>query len=130
MGYAGSSSLNWQKVTLPFTSFQTAGLTNAITAITLQAKQVVHGAYLNVTTGFSGTTTITLSLGPVGSLTKYVAASSAAATGVLVNALSTTDLPSISGTTNIQVNAIATVQNLSSLSQGSVDVYLLVSTLP
>ncbi len=130
MAYSASSSINWQKVTLPYTSFQTAGLTNAVTAITLQAKQVVHAAYLNITQAFSGTTTLTLSFGPSGNLTKYVAAASGAITGVLASALTSTDLPSISGITNIQVNATATIQNLSSLSQGSVDVYLLISQLP
>lgn len=130
MAYSTTGALNWQKITLPFSSFQTAALTNAVTAITLQAKQVVHAGYLSVTQAFSGTTTLSLSLGPVGSLTKYVTAGNGLATGILPNVLTATDLPSLSSTTNVQVNAIATIQNLSSLTQGSVDVYLLISQLP
>lgn len=125
-----TNSPTWQKITIPYTTIQTAALTNAVNVFTLQAKQVVHATYLNVTTGFSGTTTLTLSLGPSGSLTKFVAATSALSTGAIAGALTSPDLESVGGTTIVQLNAIATVQNLSSLTQGSVDVYLLGSQLP
>lgn len=123
-------SPTWQKFTVPYTQLQTAALTNAVTLLSLPSKGIVHYAWMNITQAFSGTTTLTLSLGPSGSLTKYIAASTALATGSTSGVNLTSVLPeSVSGSTNVQVNATATIQNLSSLTQGSVDIYLLISTL-
>ncbi|HLX53426.1 MAG TPA: hypothetical protein VKR58_05780 [Aquella sp.] len=124
------SSPQWQKYTVPYTSLQTAALTNAITLFTLPIKGTIHALEANVTTAFSGTTTCTCSVGIVGNLVKFMAATTVLSTGVINGvSLSVTDIESMSATTIIQINAIATVQNLSSLTQGSIDVYVLVGQL-
>lgn len=129
---AGGVLPQWQKFTVPYTSLQTAGLTNAVAIFTLPIKGIVQAAFFNVTQLFSGTAiaSITLSVGPVGSLTKYCTAGSIAATGVTAGVALTTPTPeSMSGTTVIDVNATAVGANLSALTQGSVDVYLLIGTV-
>lgn len=122
---------SWQKFTVPYTSLQTAAITNSVLVYTLPIKGVVHAALMNVTVAFSGTTTLSLSLGIAGTVAKFVVATTVLSTGVTNGvALSTPDVESVSGTTAININAIATVQNLSSLTIGSADIYILTSVLP
>jgi len=120
----------WQKVTIGFAAIQTAALTNTLPLITLPTLGIVHAAFANVTTLFSGgaIATITVNVGPAGSLAKYMAASSIA-TAVLVAGVAplTPGPESNSTTTAIQAVFISTVANLSALTQGSIDIYLLVS---
>lgn len=131
-GLGAATFPNWQKFTVPYTALQTAALTNAVTILMLPIKGIVQAAFFNVTQLFSGTAiaTITLSVGPTGNLTKYAAANSIATIGLTAGIALTTPIPeNMSGTTNIQVNAIAIGANLSVLTQGSVDVYLLMATV-
>lgn len=128
---APSQVASWRKVTVPYTTLQTAAITNNVAVMTLAAREVVHYALFRVTTAFSGTTTLTLSLGITGSVAKYVTAQTALSTSVLNGvSLSTPVVESASATTNLNLDAIATVQNLSSLSQGSIDIFVLTSILP
>lgn len=121
----------WSKYTVGFAALQVAGLTNAVTVLTLPAKGIVHAAVLNVTQAFAGPTTVTLSLGVGGSVAKYVVATSVLATGLIVGVTPFSPSPeSMSSTTAVLLSAISTVLNLSALSQGSVDVYVLASQLP
>lgn len=125
------SNMRWSKVSIPYSQLQAASFTNNVLALTLPVKSIVHRALLNVTQSFSGTATLSLSLGIASDNTKYVPSLSALATGVLNGASITSPSPeSMSATTNINLYAAATLQNLSSLTQGSVDIYVLISQLP
>ena len=124
-------TMGWQKITVPYTSIRTAALTNNVLILALPAKDVIHRAFLSVTQAFSGTTTLTLSLGIVSDNLKFVTAQSALAISVLNGvALNTASPESMSASTNVNLYAVATEKNLSSLTQGSEDVYLLTSSLP
>jgi hypothetical protein len=129
--YSAPSPFAWRKFTILYTALQTAALTNSVLILALPPKTVIHRAILNVTQAFSGTTTLTLSLGTVGDNVKFAVAQSVLSTGLLNGVALTAPLPeSMSASTNVSIYAISTVQNLSSLSQGSVDVYVLASTMP
>lgn len=128
---------SWTKYTYSHTAFQTAGLTNAVNVLSLPAKAILVDAVIRPTTAFAGgaIATYTLSLGIVGSLTKYIGNSDvmAAVTATLnyrVANYLVTGLESFTGATQIQVNAISSVANLSASTAGAVDIYLLTSTLP
>lgn len=126
-----STVMTWQKRTVPYTALQTAAVTNNTLVLALPVGGIIHRALLNVTQAFAGTTTLTLSLGTAGDNVKFITAQSALSTGVLNGvALSSAAPESMASSTNINLYAISTIQNLSSLSQGSVDVYVLTSLLP
>lgn len=123
----------WVKITKGFADFSTGALTNTINIYSLVAKGVMHATFVNATTKFSGglIATATLSIGVSGgSAVKYLAATNVFTGAPLATPTSTTGVESMSGATNITATLISTVANLSSLSAGSVDIYLLVSTLP
>lgn len=127
----GTSS--WQKFTIPFTSLQTAGLTNTVPVITLQSHQIVQAAFQNVTTAFSGGTIATIvgTIGISGSVAKYLVSTTLAATALGSGVSMATNLPeSMTTTTVVNLYATSTVGNLSALTQGSVDIYLLIATVP
>lgn len=133
-GGTGSSSQLvplWTKVPLTFTQFQTAATMNAVTVFTLPINGYIHRAMIAMVTPFSGTATITLSLGKSGLLTRYIGLSDAtAAAGTVYGDLLTGFLfESTSVTTPIQVNAISTINNLSSLSAGAANLYIQYSVL-
>ena len=126
------SDLKWVKITKTFSDFSTASVTNAITIYSLSSKQLIHSTQIVVTTTFSGGTiaTYTISIGTGGNATKYSAATNVF-TGASLPAISTSaGLESTSGATNILATAISTIGNLSAATQGSVDIYLLISNLP
>lgn len=122
----------WKKFTIPFASVQAAALTNAVTIYTLPKFGVVHAAKMNVATAFSGgaIATITASVGTAGSPAKYLVATTVAGTGSTDGvSLAIPALESTSGTTAVQVSFTSTIANLSALTQGSMDIYLLVSQM-
>jgi hypothetical protein len=122
----------WVKYTIGFAALQAAGTTNAVAIFTLPIKGYIQRVVMNLTTPFVGTTTLTGSIGIAGTVTKYVAVSNlmASANTTYVDGITTPLFESISATTAININAISTVQNLSALSAGSVDIWFLISTLP
>lgn len=125
-----TSVLVWQKFTVSYTQLQTAGLTNSVLLTALPSKAVIHAAIMNITTAFAGTLTLSLSIGTSGNNVKYSTAQTALAATMLTGVGITQPVAeSTSGATNISLYAIATVNNLSLLSQGSVDCYLLISQL-
>lgn len=127
------SIATWLKVVIPYTSLQTAGLTNTVPVYLLPTNGVVHAAYANVTTLFSGgaIATIVATLGIGGTVAKYMASSSMASTGGVAGTAITAPAPeSLVGTTQVNLYAISTVANLSALTQGSITVWMLVSVLP
>lgn len=122
----------WIKITKTFSDFSTASLTNSITVYSLPAKGVIHSVQVYANTVYSGGTiaTYTISVGISGSNAKYAIAANVftGATLAPINILSAVE--SMSGATNITATAISTVGLLSAATQGSVDIYILVSTLP
>lgn len=125
-----------RKFTVGFAAVQTAGLTNAITLFALGAKEVVQSVTIKHTQAFSGGSiaTCTMSVGIVGSLTKYVAASDvkqAIGDTVQFGVVTSAGTPeSHASSTNVQANFISTVANLSALTQGSVDIWVQTVALP
>ena len=126
-----ATMLIWTKYTVPYTAFSTAGLTNSITLLSLPAKGVIHAVHLNATQAFTGglIATYTLSVGIGGLLAKYLTALSVFTTGLQVPQ-GIIGVESMSGATNILITAVSTVGNLNTATQGSADLYALISTLP
>jgi hypothetical protein len=130
MGYEPSET-KWIKINKTFSDFSAAALTNTITIYSLPAKQMIHATQIIVTTSFAGGSivTYTISVGIGGNNSKYVPPLSVAPLGIL--AVSTSmGLESTSGSTNIQATATSTIGSLNAATQGSVDIYLLISNLP
>lgn len=121
----------WRKYTVGYAALQTAGLTNSAALFTLPSFGVIHGAFANVTTAFAGVGIVTLGLtiGDGGLATRYMPSFTMLGTGLLTPN-SGLWVPSVSGTTGIVAYATAVGANLSLLSQGSVDVYILWTVLP
>lgn len=122
----------WIKVTKTFSDFSAASVTNNITIYSLPAKGVIHNVQLVPTVAFSGglIATYTISVGIAGTLAKYAVATNVF-TGFSLPAISVLPgIESTSGATDIKASAISTVGNLNAAVAGSVDIYLLVSTLP
>ena len=125
-----TSRLAWRKFVVPHTQLQTAAVTNTKLLLTLPAGNVIHRTFIYVTQAFTGTTTLTLSVGTAGDNLKFAVAQSALSTGLLNGVGLTAPLPeSMSAGTDINLYAVSTVQNLSSLTQGSADIYILISQL-
>lgn len=130
---AGGQLPVWNKFTIPYTSLQTAGLTNTVPVVTLQPHQIVQGAFQNVTTAFSGGTIATIvdTVGISGTVAKYLASTTLASIALGSGLSLATNLPeSMTSTTVINLYATSTIGLLSALTQGSVDIYLLIATVP
>jgi hypothetical protein len=130
-----SGTPTWAKYTVSHVALQTAALTNNVTLLTLGAKDVVHGIVIKHSTAFAGTsiTSYALSVGITGALDKYVgyfdgfqAVSDTAALSVTLGPT----VESFSGSTAIKIAATSEGANLSASTAGSVDVWVLKSTLP
>lgn len=123
----------WIKVTIPYTALQTAGLTNNALVYTLPIKGIIQQVLWNVTAAFSGGAIATIlgTIGTAGSNAKYLASTTMASTGMTAGQSLATGLPeSLVSTTAINIYATSTIANLSALTQGSVDIWILTSTLP
>lgn len=126
----------WVKVTKTYTDWSAAATSNSITVYTLPAGGIVHAWKAKTSTNFQGGTIATYqlnSLGISGNASKYGSAnydmkSAVSATnGALVTAQYST-IDSQSATTNITATASTTGANLNAATQGSVDIWILVST--
>lgn len=128
-------SPQWIKVTKAYTDFATGALTNDISIYTMPIKGYIHDVKIVPTTAFSGGTisAVTISVGKSGSLTKYAIATDVFTGNSTVSAIHTPliGLESTSGATDIRaaIVAVGVAQTLNNLSAGSVDIYLLVSTI-
>ena len=128
-------SLIWgPKITKGFADFSTAGLTLDIEALSLNPKNAMHVIRIKHSTAFAGTgiTVLTLSLGLVGSLDKYLLPFDVfqAVGDTVQDSVSLFAIESDSGATSIRIAAIAEGANLDQLSAGSVDVWIMKSILP
>lgn len=121
----------WHKYTVTAAQIATAGLTNNATLFTLPAKGVILAAHAQASTAFAGTGIVTLgvTLGDAGNNSRYLPSFTVLSTGLLVPA-SGIWIPSMSGTTAIKAYFTAVGANLSTLTQGSLDVYVCWTTLP
>lgn len=124
----------WVKVTKAYSAFSTAGLTNDISIYTLPIKGYIHDVKIVPTTAFSGglISAYTVSVGIGGALTKYAIATNTFTGNTTVSTIHTPlpGLESTSGTTDIRAQAVSVTGLLNAATAGSVDIYLLVSTLP
>lgn len=129
-----ASVLNWIKVTKTYTDFAAAATTNDIEIYSLPAKGIIHAAMLRQTTSFTGgaISAYTISIGVAGNLGQFLpdidvfAAPPNTALGQTV----TPKIEDFIATTSIRGAAISTDDDLDAATQGSVDFYLLISTLP
>lgn len=121
----------WVKTTLSYTQFQAASTTNSITLLVLPAGGVIHSVKIKHSTAFAGTsiTAMTVSVGVTGTLNKYASAFD------VYQAVSDTTFQLSTGAgsenhgsaTNILATGTSTGANLNALTQGSVDVWVLMS---
>lgn len=124
------------KLTVPFTSFETSGFSTTVPVVTLPPKSVVMGAIMKHTQPFSGgiIATCTLSLGVTGNLIKYCPAYNCMApvSDTAFGALSSPilDLQGFTTGPTVVATCVTTVANTLALTQGSVDIYILVAQLP
>lgn len=129
------NSPKWIKITKSFTDFSAAGLTNDIEIFSLPAGGVVHSAIMKHTTAFTGGTiaTYTVSVGITGNLVKYGAVFNVKqAVGSTTFGLGTSIVPTVEdfgAVTSVRAAATSTVGLLNAASAGSMDFYLLISTL-
>lgn len=110
-----------------------AAVTQSVTVFALPAKAMVLSCVVKTGTAFTGTTTLTATLGITGTLTACVSTpynlqAAVTATNFSV-VLPTTPIVSYAGT-NLILALTSTVQNISSISAGSVDVTITWQTLP
>lgn len=121
----------WMKITKAYTDFSTAGLSNTITIATLPAKSVVHSTIVNPTTTFVGgiISAYSVSVGMINTV-DLMPASSVLTIPSRPFSSSLTLAGTIGSTQAITATAIAVTGLLNAATQGSVDIYLLVSILP
>lgn len=123
----------WQKFTLPFGNFATAGLTNDIEVYSLPALGVIQNVVIHHTAAFTGGTisAYTLSVGISGNFTKYANAFDVfQAPGDTVFQYSNSEnMESFGGATSIRVQATSVGDNLDQAATGSVDIYIKIGQL-
>ena len=128
-------SLIWEsKITKGFADFSTAGLTLDIEVFNLLAKNAMHFIAIKHSQNFAGGTisALTLSLGLVGSLDKYLLPVDVfqAVDDSARDEVSLFVIESHAGITSIRIAAIAVGDNLDQLTQGSIDIWIMKSVLP
>lgn len=110
-----------------------AAVTQSVTLFALPANSVINTCVVKTATAFTGTTTLTSTVGITGTLTACVATPfdmKAAVTNTnLSAALPSTPVVSIAGT-NLILALTSTIDNISSISAGSITVWLAWYQLP
>lgn len=126
-----SPTLSWIKVTKTFSDLSAASLTNDIEVLSLPAKGVIHAVEIVPTTAFTGglIATYTISVGIAGNFTKYRGATNVFTGFTLPTPAANIGMESTTVATSIRAQAISTVGLLNAATQGSADIYLLVSNL-
>jgi hypothetical protein len=129
----GGGALSWTTYTVPYTSFNTASTTQSVTLFTLGAGIMVHAVVIYPTVSFTGggITAYTLSVGPVGSLTKYASPFDVfqAVGGGISQASNCLFVESFTGSSVIDVTATSTSANVNAATAGSATIYVLTSTI-
>lgn len=123
----------WIKVgnAISYTTFSTAGTTKSNTLFTLPIAGVMHSVKLKPSTAFSGgaINAMTLSVGISGTNDKYLTAFDVfqAVSGTAFGISDGLFTESHTATATITISAISTGANLSALTAGVVDVWVLMS---
>lgn len=124
-----SNSPHWIKYTL--TAAQVAALGAALTGnviiVGLPAGVKIHAAVMKITTQFAGTTTLTCSVGIVGTLAKYAPAFNLKQAANVFQDANLPGMESFAAAVNIVAALTATGTNLNTVSAGQVEISLLVS---
>lgn len=134
-GSVGTNIPAWVKVTKTYADLSAAATTNTITLLTLTAKQVVEQAVLKHSTAFTGGAIASYNL-EVGYPPAHFALVPSfdvkqTVTDFAYSAPTNAQLVlTWSGTVAVTLTATSSGANLSATSQGSVDVWLKLSTLP
>lgn len=132
-GVIPTTAPHWIKVTKTYSDFSTGGLTNDVSIYTLASKGYIHDVKIIPSTAFSGGTiaAYTISVGIGGALTKYAIATNTFTGNTTLTTIHTplVGLESTSATTDIRAQAVAVTGFLNAATAGSVDIYLLVSTI-
>lgn len=115
------------------TTAKAAATTQSLTIFALPAKAMVLSCVVKSTTAFAGTATLTATLGITGTLTACVSTPfdlmAAVSNTNFSVALPTTPIVSYAGT-NLILALTSTVQNISSISAGAVDVTIVWQIIP
>lgn len=132
-----SAGPQWIRITKSYTDFSAAATSSFDIIYSLPAGKVLHAAIFKHSTSFSGGSiaSYTLSLGLVGNATAFIPPFDVlqTAAGNVIAKPSAAIVPApynMGGTTGITMTATSTGANLSAATQGSVDIYLLISNLP
>lgn len=129
-----TQTMVWTKYTVTAAQLSTAGLTNNIELFQLAAKEMVHSVVVKASQAFTGglIATYTVSVGPAGNLVKYAIAFNVfqAPSSTLSSVNILPGVEDFSSATSIRISAVSTVGNLNAATGGSVDVWILKSTLP
>lgn len=123
----------WTKYTVPYTFFQTGSLTVTKTLANLPIKTMVHSVFCKHSSVFAGVVSLGIGVGVPTNTLKYIGAFNllqAVADTVFGISTLSPQLEGFSAGSSINITATSTINNLSSLTQGSVDVWLLLSRLP
>lgn len=122
---------HWIKITKAYTDFSTAGLSNTITITTLPARSVVNSTVVNPTVAFTGglIAGYTVSVG-IATTVDLMPASSIFTTVTNPIASNLASAGTIGSTQAVTATATSVTGLLNAATAGSVDIYLLVSTLP
>jgi hypothetical protein len=128
---SSSSGPSWVKTTVPYTSFTSAATTQTITLYTLAAGGVIQTAKVKQSTAFSGgsVSDVNVSIGYGGTNTAITPTWDvfSAVTATNYQLVASLFGASQTATNSITITANSTGGNLSTLTAGSVDVWLLVS---
>ena len=128
------TSLHWQKFTKTYADLASAALTNDIELFQLPSATCIHSVVIRQSVSFSGGLIVgyTLSVGITGNLTKYAAAFNVLQTpGDQVFQLSSiVGLENFGAATSIRLAAVSVGAFLNAATQGSVDIWVLTSSLP
>jgi hypothetical protein len=123
----------WRKFTIGFADLQNASLTKDILLLNLVAKGIVHAVAIKHSTAFSGTgiTGLTVSIGKASDTSRYATAYDIfQAAGDTVFQFSNSGvMENFTDATVINAYFIGTGANLIQLAAGSVDIWVLSSTL-
>lgn len=132
-----AASPGWTKFTIAHTALQTSSLTNNIEIVSLPALTVVHLVAIKHSTAFAGTsiTAYTIGVGIAGSsdtLEKFMPAFDVFTTAAEAekDISGAPDWAAHGSSTSIRASAISVGANLDQSTSGSVDIWLLTSTLP
>lgn len=129
-----ASISTWTKYTVSHTTLQAAALTNDAELFSLAAQGVIEKVIVKHTTAFAGTgiTAYSISVGVTGELDKYAIDFDVfqAVADTTFDTNNSLGMENFGSATSIRIAAESTGANLDQSTAGSVDIYVLASTLP